>query len=79
MGVVHFKLPQVDGSSIFMSQVNLDSLETINSKEILKAHLTGYKRRLSRYKSLLEMLLIHYQFQGTKLSTLWSLRDRLTL
>ena len=39
MGVVHFKLPAVDGSSSFMSQVNLDSIETINSKEVLKAHL----------------------------------------
>ena len=43
MGVVHFKLPQVDGSSTFMSQVNLDSLETINSKEVLKAHLTDIR------------------------------------
>ena len=39
MGVVHFKLPAVDGSSVFMSQVSLDSLDTINSKEVLKAHL----------------------------------------
>ena len=39
MGVVHFKLPAVDGSSVFMSQVNLDSSENINSEEVLKAHL----------------------------------------
>ena len=38
-GVVHFKLPAVDGSSSFMSQVNLDSIETLTSEEILKAHL----------------------------------------
>ena len=38
-GVVHFKLPAVDGSSVFMSQVNLDNLETITSEEVLKAHL----------------------------------------
>ncbi len=43
MGVVHFKLPAVDGSSIFMSQVNLDNLETINSKEVLKAHLADVR------------------------------------
>ena len=43
MGVVHFKLPAVDGSSVFMSQVNLDSLETINSKEVLKAHLADVR------------------------------------
>ena len=43
VGVVHFKLPAVDGSSVFMSQVNLDSLETINSKEVLKAHLADVR------------------------------------
>ena len=43
MGVVHFKLPAVDGSSIFMSQVNLDNLETINNKEVLKAHLADVR------------------------------------
>ena len=33
----------MDGPSIFMSQVNLDNLETINSKEILKAHLADVR------------------------------------
>ena len=43
-GVVHFKLPAVDGSSVFMSQVNLDSLDTINSEEVLKAHLVDVRK-----------------------------------
>ncbi len=43
VGVVHFKLPAVDGSSVFMSQVNLDNLENITSKEVLKAHLVDVR------------------------------------
>ena len=42
MGVVHFKLPAVDGSSVFMSQVNLDGLETISSEDVLKSHFSRY-------------------------------------
>ena len=44
MGVVHFKLPAVDGSSVFMSQVNLDGLETISSEDVLKSHLVDIRK-----------------------------------
>ena len=75
-GVVHFKLPAVDGSSTFMSQVNLDSLETINSKEILKAHLVDVREDSPDIR-VVGNVINSLPVSGTKLTL--NLKDKLIL